>query len=205
MRNKTDELGKAFELMQANLHKLSEDCAIETFKQSGLNCLSENLIADNSINQFAIEIISFFSKNFNTQIATFYFTENNISTPQYSVGLSYNDVKNINNRDQFLDEAVSDKKIRFFNKLLNKCFVIEPTLNTEKLFSLLVIPVLFDDEVVAVIELVKYDEFSNLEMQCIEEIRESISVSVKSVLEKLDPNRPDTLVINLKNFIISFC
>lgn len=185
MQNKTDDLSKALEIMQDNLRKVAEDHTQKLWLQNGIAGLSERLRGDKSLKELSKDIIVFLAEYLNSQVGTFYVTEDNTSTLQYSFGLAGKAGEVIQNGEGLLGQAVSEKKVKVFQKTPNKYFKIASSLGEEKPDSLIIIPAVIDNQVVAVIELAKFGDFSENDLHFIDDTKESIAISVNAALSKL--------------------
>ena len=184
MENKTDDLSVALQQMQNNLKKISEEHSERTWLQTGKNSLDEKLRGDKTLPELSKEIVDFLAAYTVAQIGTVYVFEDDVLNLQYAYGIK----GQLNNffrlGEGLVGQAALKKSLNVFNKMPENYFKIESSLGKEKPDTIAILPAIFDNKTIAVIELGKFGDFSPIQLKLLEESSESIAVSINTVVGK---------------------
>src|ERR1035437_7620768 len=184
MENKTDDLSVALQQMQNNLKKISEEHSERTWLQTGKNSLDEKLRGDKTLPELSKEIVDFLAAYTVAQIGTVYVFEDDVLNLQYAYGIK----GELNNffrlGEGLVGQAALKKSLNVFNKMPENYFKIESSLGKEKPDTIVILPAVFDNKTIAVIELGKFGDFSPVQLKLLEESSESIAVSINTVVGK---------------------
>jgi len=184
MENKTDDLSVALQQMQNNLKKVSEEHSERTWLQTGKNNLDEKLRGDKTLTELSKEIVDFLASYTVAQIGTIYVFEDDVLNLQYAYGIK-GPLNNLFRLGEGLVGQVALKKsLNVFNKMPKNYFKIESSLGNEKPDTIAILPAVFDNKTIAVIELGKFGDFSPIQLKLLEESSESIAVSINTVVGK---------------------
>ena len=186
MENKTDELSQALLQMQENLKRVSEEHAERIWLQTGRNTLNERLRGDKTLHEIVKDIIDFLAFYFTAQIGTLYVFEEGALHLQYAYGVNGQAKASFQPGEGLIGQAASEKKLKVITKIPQGYFSIVSSAGELKPDAVAILPAIFDNKVVSVIELGKFGDFSPAHIKFLEEISESLAISINSVLSKKD-------------------
>ena len=184
MENKTDDLSVALQQMQSNLKKVSEDHSESTWLQTGKNNLNEKLRRDKSLPEISKEIVDFLASYTVAQIGTAYVFEEESLNLQYAYGIKGKLTDSFQMGEGLVGQAAVKRSLNVLHKMPENYFKIESSLGKEKPDTIVILPAVFDGKIIAVIELGKFGDFSPLQLKLLEEISESIAISINAVVAK---------------------
>jgi PAS domain S-box-containing protein len=195
-----DELSLALQQMQSNLQKVSEEHAERTWLQTGKNSLSERLRGDKSLPEVSKEIIDFLAAYVVVQIGTVYILENDQFTLQYAYGTKSDLTMSFTPGDGMVGQVALKKSLTVFEDVPKNYFHVKSSLGQQIPDSIAILPVVFNDRSIAVIELAKVGAFTPIQLRLLDEVSENIAISVntslnqeslKELLEKLQLQKSD--------------
>jgi PAS domain S-box-containing protein len=184
MQNKTDELSEALKQMQNNLQRVSEEHAERIWLQTSKNNLNEKLISDKPLKQLSKEIVEFFTSHTGALIGTIYVLEEDVFNLQYAYGTRGQLSDSFGLNEGLVGQSAEKKSLTVLNKMPRNYFKVESSLGKEKPDTIAIIPTVFDNKTVAVIELGKFGEFSSLQLKLLEEASGIVAVSLNTVMAK---------------------
>ena len=159
MENKTDELSQALQQMQENLKRVSEEHAENIWLQTGRNSLNERLRGDKTLYEIARDIIDFLAFYFTAQIGTLYVFEEGVLHLQYAYGVNGQAKASFQIGEGLIGQAASERKLKVFNKIPQGYFNIVSSAGELKPDSVAILPAVYDNQVVSVIELGRFGDF----------------------------------------------
>jgi PAS domain S-box-containing protein len=195
-----DELSIALQQMQNNLQKVSEEHAERTWLQTGKNLLSERLRGEKSLPEVSKEIIDFLAGYIVVQIGTVYILESDQFVLQYAYGIKSNLTPSFPVGEGMVGQVALKKSLTVFDDVPKNYFQIKSSLGRQIPDSIVILPVVFNDKSIAVIELAKVGKFTPIQLKLLEEVAENIAISVntslnqeslKDLLEKLQLQKND--------------
>ena len=184
MENKTDDLSVALQQMQSNLKKVSEEHSERTWLQTGKNSLNEKLRGDKTLPEISKEIVDFLAAYTVAQIGTVYVFEEDVLNLQHAYGIKGQLNNSFRLGEGLVGQAAVKKSLNVLNKMPENYFKIESSLGKEKPDTIVILPAVYDNKTSAVIELGKFGDFSPIQLKLLEEISESIAVSINTVIGK---------------------
>jgi len=184
MENQTDELSHALQQMQNNLKKISEEHTERIWLQTGKNTLSEKLRGDKTLKELSKEIVDFLASYAVAQIGTVYTFEDGILSLQYAFGMKGQLPNSFQLGEGLVGQAALKGTMSVLDKMPKNYFKIESSLGKEKPDTIVILPAIFDNKTVAVIELGKFGNFSPIQLKLLEEISELIAISMNAVIGK---------------------
>lgn len=84
-----------------------------------------------------------------------------------------------------LGQCAANKKLLHLNNLPADYIHSSSGLGEGELTSLIIIPILFEREVIGVLELAKYERFTPLQIQLLEQVSDSIGISINQILNHI--------------------
>lgn len=185
--NSNDEIGQMAKYFNVFIEKL-KTIIIENKNQSWLRTgqaeLSESMRGDQNFERLAANIITYIAKYLNAQVGTIYFkTDENIFSLYGSY--AYKRRKNLSNEiklgEGIVGQAALEKQCITITNVPEDYTRISSSTGEALPRNILVVPCLYNDEVISVIELGFFDELTDLQMELLELVSESIAISINSV------------------------
>jgi len=145
-----------------------------------------------SVDVLADRFLRNISKITNATMGVFYIREEQDKGCRFKKVGSFADDGNEPGRDGFslgegvIGESAESMESRLIKDIPEDYHVIGSGLGEVKPKSILIVPIIFEDRTVAVIELAKLDEFTNMQRKIFEEIRETFGVIVHSVQTRME-------------------
>jgi PAS domain S-box-containing protein len=198
--NSRDELSIALQQMQSNLQKVSEEHAERTWLQTGKNSLSERLRGEKSLPEVAKEIVDFLAVYVTVQIGTVYILEEDKFNLQYAYGTKSDLTMSFTLGDGMVGQVAVKKSLTVFDNVPKNYFQVKSSLGRQIPDSIAILPIVFNDKSIAVIELAKVGAFTPIQLKLLEEVSENIAISVntslnqeslKELLDKLQLQKSD--------------
>ncbi|TRX29383.1 response regulator [Flavobacterium franklandianum] len=196
MENKTDDLSVALQQMQTNLKKVSEEHTERTWLQTGKNNLNEKLSSVKTLLELSKEIIDFLVSYTSAQIGTVYVFEDDALHLQHSYGINGKITSSFRMGEGLVGQAAVGKSLNILHQLPENYFKIESSLGKEKPDIIAILPAVFNNQTMAVIELGKFGDFSPMQYNLLKEISEPIAISINAVVAK---KNLENLVSQLKS------
>ncbi|SFD88268.1 PAS domain S-box-containing protein [Chitinophaga sp. CF118] len=184
MENLSDELGLALQQMQDSLKGISEEHSERIWLQTGKNILIEKLRGDKTLVEISKEIIDFLADYSVAQIGTVYVYEETVLNLQYAYGIKGKITNSFQLGEGLVGQVALEKSLRIYNKLPKNYFKIESSLGTEKPDAIAILPAIFDNKIIAVIELGRFGDFSPIQLKLLNEIAEPAAVILNSAISR---------------------
>jgi PAS domain S-box-containing protein len=186
MENQQDELSVALKQMQDNLKKVADEHAERIWLQAARNTLDEKLRGGRSLAEVAQYVMDGLASFCQAQLGAFYVLERDVYEVHYRYGVTGPTPSAFRPGEGLAGQAAAERRIQLIAPVPGNYFHIESALGSQTPGAIVVVPALFDNRVVAVIELGKFGTFSPLQLQLLEEISEQVAVAVNALLAKKD-------------------
>ncbi|KMT23282.1 response regulator [Clostridium cylindrosporum] len=167
-----------------NLVKILKE---EFWIKDGLNSLNQELSISVNLNEFAQKTINFLSRNMECGNAAFYLYDEASNSLHLNASFAFTERDALSHKYEIgegtIGQAALEKKpillknIKRNDVLITTGTVCEAPLNTYTF------PVVFEDEIYAVIELASFEPFTKLKQELIEEASKIISINLYSVIQ----------------------
>ena len=184
METHVDELSFALRQMQDNLKKVAEEHTERIWLQAGRNSLNEKLRGDRSLQEVSKNIIDQLAAFSDAQIGAFYVLEEGMLHFQYAYGIKEPVRTSFHPGEGLVGQAAETGRLTVFNDIPPQYFLIESSLGQEKPQAILILPAMFENKTVAVIELAKFGAFHSQQLKLLEEIAEPVGIAIQSILAK---------------------
>src|SRR6202012_4342469 len=186
MDNQKDDLSVALKQMQDNLKKVADEHAERIWLQSARNALNETLRGGSSLTELSQNMMDCLASFCEAQLGAFYVLEEAAYQLHSRHGITGPAPSAFRTNEGLVGQAAADKRIKLISPVPDPYFQIESGLGRQSPGAMVVLPALFEERVVAVIELGKFGEFSPQQLRLLEEISESVATAVSSLLAKKD-------------------
>lgn len=182
-----DEIGflaRSFKIMTDNLSDSKKKQDELDWLKVGQNELNEKMRGDLDENTLAQRAISFLSEYLGAQIGTFYIKRDASSSLQLLAGYAFSKRKELNAEieigDGLVGQAVFEKKMISVSKLPKDYTRINSSIGDSFPSNVVVVPLVYDNNVYGVVELGAFKEFTNIELEFFERVTEGIAINIIS-------------------------
>ncbi|KGR75721.1 response regulator [Ureibacillus sinduriensis] len=145
-----------------------------------------------SINKLSEIFLSEITKSTRATYGAFYVANKNLDETEYMKTASFSSSSQEIGRDSFklgegLIGQVAVRQEVFHSSNVPKDYkLIQTGLGETPPKSILIVPVKFEDKIIAVIELASIEEFETLEIELVEKVVESFGLTVNSILDRIE-------------------
>lgn len=165
------------------LESLNEITERENHLKAELTQFYAVMSGEKNIHQLAQKIISYLVPHLNASVASLYFLQNkNLELlAKYGLAQEQNIKNNILVEESLLGQAISEKRIIAIEHAHEDFYILQSGLGKIKAPALSLVPLFFDDEVVAIIEFASIKPLSAYHLDFLEAANRSISTALKAV------------------------
>jgi CheY-like chemotaxis protein/HAMP domain-containing protein len=182
VRSETDQLSLALKNMKRNLQKLSQENEVRTWLLTGAAELNNVLRGDKDVKELAQQVINMLTPYLKAQIGAIYVAENNKLTlaGSYAYSLRRGNNNLIQAGEGLVGQAALEKKPIIFADIPEDYVKVNSGLGQVTPKNILVYPFLFNDYVKGVIEIGTVREITDLDLQLLKIVSESVAIAFNS-------------------------
>ena len=188
----------ALNQMTQTLRKATEENAAQNWIKTGQTELNVRLRGEQDMQSLAENIIFFLCDYLNAPVGTFY-TEKDTRL-RLVASYAYTHRKSLSNDfdmgEGLIGQAALEKKIIVFNELPENYLYIQSGLGKEKPGGIIVVPLIFQDKVLGVMEFGAVKAFTQIQMNFLEIVSENIAVAINTSKAR---TRMSTLLAHSQN------
>ena len=186
-----DLLGNALLKMQQNLQKYATEQEKESWIQTSSVQMGDVLRGEKSLEDLATEVLSLLGKITDMRVGTIYYRAedqlNQIGAfcfdNRRATALSFKIGEGI------IGQAVKEKRTLVFTEVPEDYMMLQSGLGKTKLEQILIIPFIFNNEVLGVIEIGFSKEVPELQREFLDRMNESIAIGFKSIKDRDEMNK----------------
>jgi CheY-like chemotaxis protein/HAMP domain-containing protein len=182
IRSDNDLLSKALDNMKNNLSKLSHETAVRTWLLKGATELNDILRGEKTVDDLAQHIINMLTAYLKGQVGAMYIAENEhlelVST--YAFSHRKGNANLIKIGEGLVGQAALEKKPIIFANIPEDYIKVNSGLGQVAPKNILIYPFLYDNYVKAIIEIGSVNEISDLDLQLLKVVAESIGIAINS-------------------------
>ncbi len=182
MRSDHDELGQALIKMTTDLKSSNEDKRRQLWQKNSQSDINDVMRGEQEVHDLGQKIISQLCKLINAKVGAIYIKDGDFYKLVGS--FAYKRRKNIENGYKagqgLVGQAVLEKESIIITNVPNDYTAIASGLGESAPKNILVTPCIFNDDVIAVIEVGSFDEFSEEQLQFINLISENIAIGLNA-------------------------
>ena len=183
-----DSLGIAMTSMQDNLIKLANETHDQDWVKSGLHGLSEQIRGDKNLTDISRIMISFLAKYLGAKAGALYVSESSSNTLKLAAGYAFTKRKELNTRIEFgeglVGQCATEKEHIILTEVPEAYFPIKSATGSAQPKNVVVFPCIFDDEVLGVIELASFEEYTDLQLEFLNNASQSMAIGINSARAK---------------------
>jgi CheY-like chemotaxis protein/HAMP domain-containing protein len=182
IRSEGDLLSKALKNMKQNLQKLSQENDVRTWMLTGAGELNNILRGDKGVEELAQDVINMLTPYFKAQMGVIYVAENDllILAGSYAYSHRKGNPNTIQIGEGLVGQAAREKKPIIFTEIPEDYVKVNSGLGQVTPKNILVYPFLFDSYVKGVIEIGTVHEITDLDLQLLKIVSESIGIAFNS-------------------------
>ncbi|MDI7742987.1 ATP-binding protein [Lysinibacillus fusiformis] len=173
-------------------NKLLDNMENREWLQSNLASLLTKYQGISSINKLSETFLTEVTRSTRATYGAFYVANKNLDDSEFIKTASFSgSVEDIGRESFKLGEGligqVAIKQEVFHSNNVPKTYkLIHTGLGQTPPKSILIVPVKFDDKIIAVLELASMEEFNSLEIELVENVVESFGITVNSILDRME-------------------
>lgn len=183
-----DSLGIAMTSMQDNLIKLDNETQQQDWVKSGLNGLNEQIRGDKNLTEIAKIMISYLAKYLGAKAGALYVSESGSNILKLAAGYAFTKRKELNTRIEFgeglVGQCAIEKELIILTEVPEEYFPIKSATGSANPKNVIVFPCLFNQEVLGVIELASFDEYTDLQLEFLDSASQSMAIGLNSARAK---------------------
>jgi len=189
LRSEKDVLGISINEMSQALKGLAQDNRHNDWLKTGQNGLNEIMRGDLDEKTLAENVISYLSHYLNAQIGTIYKKEEQTETLKLMGSFAYSKRKSVNDiieiGEGLAGQAAFEKKMISVTNLPEDYTRVSSTLGDSMPRNVMVSPFLFEGELRGVIEMGFFEEFTDIKMELIKSVMETIAINLNSTRARM--------------------
>lgn len=181
--SKTDVLGNALMHMRNNLVELRTVNSNNQWMQSSLVKISDLLQGEKTINDLGGQILAALAEILNVQIASIFFNERDtfVMTASYSYNIRKSNLNKFRLGEGLIGQAAKEQKMIVFTDVPEDYISIKSGLGEITPREIVVAPLIYQKEVVAVIELGTTSTYTKTKLDFIAQISENLALGFNSI------------------------
>lgn len=181
--SKNDLLGNALVNMRNRLRELKSITDKNNWLQESIVKVGEVLQGEKTFEQLGNEILISFAEILDVPIAAIYF--NNKKVLKLVASYAFNNKETDSTEFKFgeglVGQVALEQKSLVFNEIPENYFAIKSGLGMSKPSSILIVPLIYQREVVGIVELGSIHEFNDDQMGFVDQVSESIAIAFRSI------------------------
>lgn len=181
-------LGTALVEMRDALKQKVEETNNYDWLTTGQNKLSNTMRGDQEINELADNIIGFVTQYIDASIGSLYLMDDAREKLHLSGKYAFNDEDEVQSTfkmgEGLIGQAAANKKATFIHGMKTKYISVKSSILETPPNHVMATPFMADGEILGVVEIGKFEEFTDLQMEFIESNLENIGISMKSAIAR---------------------
>ena len=183
-RSPKDELIIALNKMTSKVNDASIKGDLRNWLKTGQNNLNEMMRGNQNIISLSRSIITFLAKYIDAQIGALYLVEEESDVLKLTGSYAFSVRKNLNSKFNFgeglVGQAAFEKEMIILSNIPEDYIRINSSLGDTIPTCIIVIPFIFEDNVLGVVELGSIKEFSKIELEFIKTVVKDIAIAINS-------------------------
>lgn len=178
--NISDEIGQ----MANALDKMAESISQSFWHKTGVAELANEMRGETDTSVLAKKTVTFLTKYLSAQMASMYLLDEQKESLELCASYAFSKRKRLNSKiligQGLAGQAALEKNLISVSDVPDDYLPIESTLGHATPSSILAVPLLFQGELVGILEFASFKQFSAIEIEFIEEVVESIAIAVNN-------------------------
>ncbi len=182
-----DQLSNALFEMTKSLREAREFNQRQIFLKGGQNLINETFHGHKDIKELADEVLKNICTYLDIPIGTLFLYEEDKKYKlfgEYTFSPRINSVEKIIVGHGLLGQSIKDKKIKILKNISKDYLEIKSSLGKKSVNNIVALPCIYDDEVIAILELGLFEEIEDSDRELLSLISESIAIGFYSALTR---------------------
>jgi CheY-like chemotaxis protein/HAMP domain-containing protein len=186
-----DEIGRltaSFNRLVENLRTTAAQRELDNWLKTGRSGLDDRLRGDQPMDMICQNILTFVADYLKAFVGALYVCTDK-GDYQFEAGYAHKTSGKVSNifkiGEGLIGQVASDKKPMVINNVPDDYLTVSSGLGRKKPTSIVVVPCLYNQSVVAVMEVGKFDEFNEQHLLFLKDISESIAIAISSVQARM--------------------
>jgi len=177
-----DELGIALHKMTSALKEMVADYERRNLLKSASMELNDRMRGEQNTKELAQNIINYICEHINAEIGALYIVEKDmlLMTGSYAYQKTNEQFKKFESNEGLIGQAAQAKKRILVTDIPDDYIKIESGLGNALPRYIVLVPFLFEETVKGVIEIGSFKEFSELDLEFLDQVSDSIAITVNS-------------------------
>ncbi len=171
------------------LKKAMDDINFQNWMQSGLGQLNEKMSGDQSIRDLSSKIISTLVKYLNANVGTFYTLNKEFSYLELTGSYAFSKRKSLNDKinigEGLIGQAALEKELISITDIPEDYLRIKSSLGSSSSTNVVVMPFMFEEELLGVIEIGSFNEITDNQLDFLKEAAEGIGIAINSSIQRV--------------------
>lgn len=183
-----DMLGKALEQMQSDLIELRRDTSKKDWFKTGIGGLNDAFRGGTDLSSLAKTCIQYIAKYLNVPIGALYFADESHQILRFGAGYAFSKRKELNQVIHFgeglVGQCAAERESIILTKIPEDYFPIKSATGSGIPTEIIVVPCMYNNNLLAVLELGKLTGFTPDELELLRNFSENIAITVQTVKAK---------------------
>ena len=188
VRSEKDLLGQAIVRMKNNLQKMTEEHRIQNWFKTGQAELGNKMRGDQTVKELAKNVIIYLARYLEADVAAIYLLEDD-NTLKLSGSYAYKRRKNISSEfkigEGLVGQCAAERQSILISNVPDDYIKISSSIGEATPLNIMVVPLVFDNQLTGVVELGSFREFSDAQIEFLEQASENISISFQSAISRI--------------------
>jgi CheY-like chemotaxis protein/signal transduction histidine kinase/HAMP domain-containing protein len=183
-RSEKDVLGKSIQEMTVSLRNISNENEKENWLKTGINKLNDEMRGDQDLKTLCRRIITYIAKYVDAKMGVFYLMDKEDEVLNLTASYAFSNRKSLSNSfkigEGLVGQAALEQEIITIEEMPEEYFKVSSGLGNAYPKNVMVIPIVFDSQIVAVIELGSLQAFNQNQTEFLKSITENIGISINT-------------------------
>ncbi len=190
-RSDNDQLSFALKDMTNKLHDINKENDKQKWLKSGIALLNDQLLGETDLVVMGNTVLNYLAEYLKVQVGVFYVAKqvNDTSYLEMISSYAFSVRKKISNKYFFgegiIGQVAIEKKGILLTEVSDRYISVNSGLGEAKCKNIFAVPIIFENKIKGVIEVGKLTEFSPKEITFLEDIVETIGISITSVQSRM--------------------
>ncbi len=180
-----DNLGKALEQMQEDLLQLRKETERKDWLKQGINGLNELVKGDRDLSDLSKIMIQYLAKYLAVPIGAIYIANEKTNSLKLGAGYAFSKRKELNQSIQIgeglVGQCAAERDMIILTKIPEDYFPVKSATGSASPSEIIVLPCLFNETLIAVVELGSLTSFSKDQIEFLEAVSGNIAISIQSI------------------------
>ena len=188
VRSEKDVLGNAIARMKGNLQRMTEETQLDNWFKTGQTQLNDKMRGDQTLPQLSKNVITFLAAYLDARVGALYLSEDG-QTLKLTGSYAFKQRKNLTNTikigEGVVGQAALERESIIITEAPEDYIKINSGLGEAPPKNILVFPLVYDDNLVGVIEIGSFYEFKEKELSFLDQASKNICIAFMSAFSRI--------------------